>query len=335
MKTKLLSLAIVCFTWTTMVAQETALVYSLPKTVLLIDVEYEEIKTEVGPFYQYSELYLGVKQPITKAETYYELNEIHVQSKGIADNEKVYTCQVINGLLPRLTLSKCGILLGVNQSISAEEPTENRPEKYCKSIAPTSVRITPFLEEQMLASSISKQAESTAKVIYHLRDSRIALLSGETEKMPADIATALNRLDEEEALLCSQFVGKVVRKKMHKKLIYIPTGAAKDSIIARFSTFSGVVDVDDLSGSPIVFNLEPEIQNLTISSDKKMRPSCIHYIVPNTCHITLQYKADMLVDKCISIAQLGKTLSLPIESIANGESILLDEKTGALLQITK
>ena len=60
----------------TLTEDEPVMVYYMPLTQLLLTAEYDEVVTEVGPFYQYSERYLGTKDVVTKAERLYVLKGV-------------------------------------------------------------------------------------------------------------------------------------------------------------------------------------------------------------------------------------------------------------------
>ena len=71
-------------------ANDFGITYSLPKTSLVVVVEVTKTVRKAGPYYQYAEKYLGVKNAIVKDETYYELGKVRLINRGIPDPERTY-----------------------------------------------------------------------------------------------------------------------------------------------------------------------------------------------------------------------------------------------------
>ena len=59
-------------------ANDFGIVYSLPKTLLTVDAEVTKVSCKAGPYYQYAEKYLGVKDIVTEDRVYYELGKIWI-----------------------------------------------------------------------------------------------------------------------------------------------------------------------------------------------------------------------------------------------------------------
>ena len=57
-------------------ANNFGITYSLPKTTLVVDAEVTKTTCKAGPYYQYAEKYLGVKDAVTEDKVYYELGKL-------------------------------------------------------------------------------------------------------------------------------------------------------------------------------------------------------------------------------------------------------------------
>ena len=173
--------------------EEPVLVYYMPLTQLQVTATYDEVVTEVGQFYQYSERYLGTKDVITTAETRYVLQGVDIRPTAVADTSRAFVLQDSkNTKLQLISLSPIGTLAGYNipQPAVATKPHDGSKQKGTRKdqtfIGTETLHLMPLLEEQLMASSTAKMAEGAAKQIYRIREMRLNLLAGEVEKAPAD-----------------------------------------------------------------------------------------------------------------------------------------------------
>ena len=108
----------------------------------------------------------------------------------------------------------------------------------------------PINEDAIMATNVAKKAESVAKQIYRIRESRLNLLTGEAEHTPADdgsLRQMLAGLDKMERELTTLFTGTRKVSRYNKTITYHPeqeediTGA----VLMRFSKFEGPVAADE------------------------------------------------------------------------------------------
>ncbi len=184
-------------------------------------IEYDKVVNEKGELYQYSERYLGTNQVITKNETTYILRSIKVLDNDSTKNTRNH------------------------QPRSRHE----RKEQTCLQV--------PLNEETLMATNTAKKAEGVAKQIYRIREARLTLVSGEAEHTPNDgqaIRLMLNELNRQETELTSLFVG-TSNATRHTQIVNYTlsedTTTTINSILLRFSRYSGPVAADDLSGEPV------------------------------------------------------------------------------------
>jgi len=345
----LLSLALMCSTVSfgqVIREAETSLVYYMPYTTLVFDIEYEEITEQKGPLYQYSERYLRTADIVKEDRTFYRLTGIHVRPVTSADttrafvvpfNEKYPSCSL-------LSLNKKGILLGVNsnnrhngQPKKTVSQTETEQTQITKSSRPV-----PLLEEQLIANSTAKMAENTAKQIYRLRESRLNLLSGDVEHLPGDglsIQLVLAEMNVQEDALTRLFVGQRSVTKCHKSIRFVPTAAMEDDVLFRFSLFSGVVAKDDMSGNPYYLTLVKYLPSYAppAKGDEKLQAakSPVCYNIPGKAHITLTDGERIWVDTTIDIAQWGIAVALPYSLFKNDTQVEFYPATGEIKSIRK
>ena len=218
----------------TLPADEPVVAYYMPLTQLLFTVEYDEIVTEVGPFYQYSARYLGTMDVLTKSEKQFVLNKITFHPIASADTTRSYILQDKSGKAQLVSLSPYGTLTGYNiepKTVNRKPKTGNeRCKTGCDNLVGTeTTRLMPLLEEQLMASSTAKMAEGAAKLIYRIREMRLNLLAGDVEKYPADgdaLKRVLNEMDKREQELTA-FLNSVV-SRMGADALLTPREVTRD-----------------------------------------------------------------------------------------------------------
>lgn len=333
----------------TLPEEEPVLVYHMPLTQLQLTAEYDEIVTEVGPFYQYSERYLGTKEVVTKAERLFVLKDMTFRPTACADTTRTYVLQDKNVKLQMLSLSSFGTLLGYNLSHPAKEhKTRNGHPKHpgatkCETFVGTeSTHLMPLLEEQLMASSTAKMAEGAAKQIYRIREMRLNLLGGEVDKAPADgkaLEQILKEMDKREQELTALFVGRrSVTHHVHH-ICYTPKstrGKAEESILFRFSKYYGIVAADDLSGEPVKLHLTKHMHQLApVEKPSQKAGTSIYYNQPGNGVLTVSYGEQELVNHPVDVAQWGVSVPLNSTLMIAMPQITFCPLTGAIVSIEK
>ena len=329
--------------------EEPVLVYYMPLTQLQLTAEYDEIVTEVGPFYQYSERYLGTKDVITKAEKQFVLKGMKFMPLVSADTTRTFVLSDKNIKLQLLRLSPFGTLLGYNlpQLPDGPKPFDaHMPHPCCQQsetfVGTEATRLMPLLEEQLMASSTAKMAEGAAKLIYRIREMRLNLLAGEVDKVPADgdaMRQVLQEMDRREQELTALFVGrrKVIRHTY--QLCYTPKSAANqkdECILFRFSKYFGIVATDDLSGEPVSLKLTKNVhQSAPAEKPAQKAGTSIYYNLPGSGELTVTYGERELINHPIDVAQWGVSVPLNALLMATTPRITFCPLTGAIVSIEK
>lgn len=323
-----------------LVEDELAVVYYMPKTQVAITVEYDQVQVAPGPFYQYAQRYLNTDNVVLEAQTYYELTDMHIHTQAVADHERAYKVHAQRDVEAQLlTLTAEGLLYGYNvgpATVVSQAIEENTVAKPMEEV------LMPLLEEQMIASSIAKMAEGAARQIYHIREMRLNILTGDVEHVPADgqaMQLVLNELNQREQALTELFVGRKQVTHLTKTLYYTPSDAPHPAMIARFSKFGGVVDTEDLSGEPIHMNVVATKQSLhsnhAVEDKKALQPSEIYYNLPGQAAISIRYKDIMKTISC-PVAQYGVAIPLAKDLfVKHKPTIYFNIQTGNITSIQK
>lgn len=325
-------------------------VYSLPLTTLILDVEFSKITLKAGPYARYAEKYLGVTDPIiSEDQTYFSLDKIYLDTKGVPDQKETYLIEFKpKTSAPFVSLTQEGLICAINAEYAPEQqpkrPTNRRDEN--DALPTVSVRST-YTEEYLRAGSVAKMAEVAAKQIYKLRESRMDLLTGEAENVPRDgeaMKIVLQQLETQEKALTELFIGSSATQKQTATFEIEPAGNMENQIIFRFSKFLGVVDADDLSGNPVYLNLKkldavvetppvnPKEKNPKPGADAK----AIVYNIPGKASVEIFYGTRQMYKGEMQIAQFGTRQTLAASMFDDKKGpirIYFYPETGAIKQI--
>ena len=294
--------------------------YYLPKTILTVHVNYDKITKKAGPYAQYAEKYLGVKgeSVVLEDEIYYTLNTIDLRSRGVVDKSAGYLVEFKSKTTsPFVYLTEDGLICAINAEYIPESANSNKVAiTRPTSDASTGLSHSVYTEEYLRAGSIPKMAEVAAKQIYKLRESRTDLLTGNAENAPRDgegMKIVLANLDAQEKALVELFTGTTNTESLSADFEIEPIANTdiEKRVLFRFSKYLGVVDPDDLSGSPIYINIksleEPEIREPVDPKRKeKVKESeSIVYSVPGKAAVEVFYGINSMYKNTLSIVQFG------------------------------
>ena len=166
-------------------ANDFGITYSLPKTSLVVDAEVTKVTCKAGPYYQYAEKYLGVKEVVTEDQVYFELGKITLINRGLPDADNTYIVEFKQGTVaPYAYLTEDGLLCSINAEYTPTDAEEDSTSE--KKNKPKISGASVLSEELLMAGSTAKQAEVAAKQIYRIRDSRLNILTGEADNLPPD-----------------------------------------------------------------------------------------------------------------------------------------------------
>ena len=318
---------------------EAAVVYYMPKTELVVRLDYEIVEQTPGVFYQYAKRYLGAEEVITEASTQYNLLQVSSYTEAQADLERAYKVTAQKGLKNQsLTLTEDGRLLGYNIGGGIEDiplrPADSSPHSEEQA------KLMPLLEEQFMAGSVAKMAEGAAKQIYRLRETRLNLLAGDMEHVPADgmaMQLVLDEINKQEQALVELFVGTRVVKHGSHTLRYLPEESVEKEVICRLSQHTGIVDKNDLSGEPIYLTVEATKQALRMQmmeEGKVPMPSQLYYNLPGSAVVRIEHKGQVMTASEFAVAQWGVAIPLAAELFTKTAPVIhINPQTGNILSI--
>lgn len=319
--------------------KEYGVTYMLPKTELVITVKATKHTYTPGEFCKYAEQYLRLKNVQAEAQTYWTLDQVQTDVAGTPDKEKVYFVKLKDkSVAPLMELTEEGIVRSINMAYSGGQPAA-KTEPATTASRKTDPR-TFLTEEILMATSTAKMAELTAKEIYNIRESKNALLRGESDNMPQDgaqLKLMLEQLNRQEQLMTEMFAGEEKEETTTFALRITPEEMERQ-VVFRFSRKLGLVDKDDLAGEPAYLTIVN--QNTlppAVEEKKKKEPEGVAYNVPGKAQVTLTFDGKRLYNGEMSFTQFGSTEYLaPVLFNKNSVTkVLFDTATGGLLKVDR
>ena len=323
---------------------EYGLSYSLPKTMAEVRIEATQHTHQKGPYYLYAEKYLGVSDVITMDESFYEMTDVSISPVGIVNPEETYLVKFSPDNPPSFYLTEDGRLLSINTE--PDLPLIDLVTGQKTSGTNEMPAYTALTEEQLAAGSTAKMAEMAAKQIYRIRESRINLVTGDVDQLPADgesFKIIMDQLNEQEKALTEMFIGTKQTKEIVEKLTIDPMEWTDKAILFRFSHYFGVVDTDDLSGTAyylkanITEDLRPTSEEQIEKNLKRRKKNKgVAYVIPGRMTLDVTSANKLVYRMETAIAQLGEIMQMPKETFNNkkeaAKAIFVPE-TGAILEL--
>ncbi len=325
-------------------ANEYGLIYSLPVTELDITVETAHTKRTPGEFYNYARRNLAIQDAITEPSTTVEVRSVTITPRGVADPQNRWQVQFKSGATPFMLLTPEGIPLTVNtETVAATAepalPTEHPAEP---TILELPIARQAMTQDMIRSSSISKRAELAASRIFELRDTRSELLSGQADNPPADgqaMKLVLDNLAGQEQALTAMFAGTVQTWTTVSTITVRPDSLGlSDEVVARVSPFDGVLDADNLAGSPLTLSIDVletgELPLTEKGEEKRFPKGGFAYQIPGTAMVTVKYEGEVVAQQEVLLAQLGVTFGLDPAIFSDKKApsqLRLDPATGAIL----
>lgn len=299
-----------------------AVSYWLPRTCLSITVNTRRTTFTPGEFSRYAERYLRLNNVKDKSEESWEITGITVTEYGAPDKEHLYTLVFPNkGARPYIELTDDGIISAVNLHTDIGKQEDEVPTRIIeKSTTPFSDAQLYMTEEIIMAGSIAKMAELTAKEIYSIRESRNLITRGQAEYMPTDGESAkifLEHLDKQEVALLTLFSGNTEVYEESFTININPETSVSKLMAFRFSAKLGVLPVNNLAGEPVWIDIEDKEMmsggqnqsqkgNMTSTLEKgRNKDGFLFCRIPGRAIVRIYNNRQSFVTKEIPFAQFG------------------------------
>lgn len=268
---------------------ENAIIYSLPETVLKVDIELKKTSYIKGPFSEYAEKYLNITNVITENSTSWNIVNIDINSYAEPDYNNYYALESNNkALMNGLSLNEKGVIASINKhntkkrklvqndvvlnldaqnediiftDLSIKKNLNEAQDTVYKRVWKDSsfVRV-PVIRKQMEKKSINEKAEEAANFILKLRKRKFKLIAGMSDQKISSgkaMNIMIGELNELEEEYLSLFIGKKYEETFTKTYTYTPN-KNKDmnvSILFNFSEKNGIVSKEDKESQQVLLKV--------------------------------------------------------------------------------
>lgn len=278
------------------VSEKTGIFYSLPRTVIKIDVIIDRIENYKGPYSEYAYKYLGLKNVVESTSVEYKITDIKVTTSPQPDPDQYYFVELGEKLSKGeraglLSFNESGLMLGmmnelpdtsskelVNKLESGASVTEQDvfPEvfKYSADVSffekiDTIIRKvnidTMTIERQVLKRTMvekpmDQKAKESADFISKIKDNRFNLVSG-TQEVNYNKET-LEYMDEQLKMLQKEYMKLFTGISLHRPVTFSytytpnPNQVNTEVPIFKFHKGKGVLDLDAPGGKVVTIKVQ-------------------------------------------------------------------------------
>lgn len=315
--------------------------YILPKTEIELTVQATKHTYTPGEFSKYADRYLRLSDVSSNAEIHWTLDKIQTEVVGIPDKENVYFVKLKDKTVaPLIELTKDGIVYSINMPLGSGRKTNTANNQPKATENTPNVNPRDFLTEEILmANSTAKMAELVAKEIYNIRESKNALLRGESDNMPKDgaqLKLMLDNLTLQERAMTEMFAGKTIAEEKIYTIRIVPK-EMKHEVAFRFSKKLGIVANNDLAGEPVYITMT-DLKTINIPVDDSKKPlDGVAYNVPGRAQVVLSYHGEELYNAETPVTQFGvvEYLAPILFNKISTIKVLFNQATGALIKVDR
>jgi hypothetical protein len=269
--------------------------YSLPRTVVNVEVTIEKIEHYKGPYSEYALRFLGLKNVVTANAVEYRINDITITTYPEPDPEQYYFIELgekvskgEKGSL--LSLTDAGVILGTlplpnpaelpgrtpankgelseNEDVfgelfrySADMSVFEKVDTIIRKINIDTMTVErQYLKRTMVEKSPEQKAKEAADFITKIKENRFTLVSGQQEvnynKETLEYMDSQLKTMEKEYL--KLFTGVSLEKQQTYQYKYIPISTQINTAIPIFKFISskGVVDLDESGGKIVTIKVQ-------------------------------------------------------------------------------
>lgn len=343
-------------------------VYALPLTAIKVTLSVKETELVKGPYAEYADEYLGLKNPVLANGREYELLDVHLEAVAQPDPARFYFVEVDERTSKDdrniiFSLADNGILKAVNSGFSVSEVLKNArtevktfaspalfpfsasPSQYKKT--DTIIRIvtvdTASVKKRFFKTSFDEKpseqkAREAADMVARLRESLVNLLSGfqEISYDPNTLKYMVENIQNLREEYISMFKG-IRLEKIQKFTYLIVPEEDKSSMpvtICKFSKEFGVTDQADAKARDIVVTFRRDATTATLAGfvpkgSSTGKTSVLYYRIPEMTQVMVKFQNQIFHNISVPVSQFGAVVPVSL----NRTRIELDESTGALKSV--
>lgn len=305
------------------------IVYSLPQTVLRLEVEAEIEQFHAGPYSRFAMKYLGIEAG-TEDKTSAKVSNVRLISFTEADQSQRFVITPAQGSRSFLELTSQGLISkgcateldtrwvfpavrkgdfsnkGVASNLTSESATLYKNVKK-----ESSYNIVAVSQQMVVEKSLDTRAKEAADMIVSIRKKKFQILTGDTDASYSGeaLGAAIKELSRMENDYLQMFIGysDYQTQKMNYDILPSPGNEKHKYIAFRVSDNEGLVPADNVSGKPYILELTPEPVTEPQNTVKNAKGNIAYYRIPAVCTVKLIGGAKVLLQSRVPVYQLGIT----------------------------
>jgi hypothetical protein len=343
-------------------------VFALPQTVVKVTVSVKEIDLVKGPYAEYADEYLGIKNPVMSNGKEYELLDVQLSTISQPDPAQLFFAEVDERTSKEernifFLLAGNGILKGVNSGVQAiNEPGSEKvvnkhfsntelfpfatsPSRFQKT--DTIIRIvtvdTASVKKRFFKTSFDEKpseqkAREAADMVARLREGLVNLLTGfqEISYDPATLKFMTDNIQNLREEYISMFKGLRLEKVVQHTYYIVPSDdqSSMATTVCKFSKEFGVSEQGDAKARDITLHFKRDATTSAVGGyvpkgNLSERSSVVFYRIPESTQIVAKFQGQVLESIHVPVAQFGAVVPVSLSKT----HIELDENTGALKSV--
>jgi hypothetical protein len=291
----------------------------LPANGFRINIKIQTTVYKKGIYSKYAETLLGLTNFINENKSVSEIEKVEIKNTVIADNSQIFYVRSIgkNGVLPSLSYSWRGILLGVNlppepEKKSIKQSTSTLQNSFTQSKNETVFSFAETNTEDCVTEKTEQQkAKELAALIAESKKQRATLISGysEVNYAPETIRFMYEKMfaTENEYLQC--FTGTFYKTSQTQEIII----DIKDTV----STYT--VGTFTLDNEPIYLTLTritstaaEQIESFEKKNIDQVENTGFFVRLPQIVTATVKSDKRIYANEQLYVSQWGAVYSLPV-----------------------
>ncbi len=338
---------------------EGGIIYALPQTNLKFTVEASRTDVIPGPYYEYAEKYLGIENAPKEETRVWQISNIVVTSYNDIDPEQFYIVEPsgkmnfdINKLIQSGNIMPINKPLedvfsndfyGVNKeeheivftNLSTTKFVGKEKITYYKRVQRDSLFAkVPVTQTQSVYKSFEDKAEEAASFIFQIREKKFELITGMADFYPEgeSLELAIKELNNMENNYLELFLGKKIKSNYNACFEFTPseTELSQPYIIFRFNEDKGILPPNDLSGRPIIVELEKrdQLNNFSFLMSNQINRSGTEYKdkfyirIPDLVNVKVFDGNKLLAKRKVNIEQYGVVVPIPSMFLMGNEKFI-------------
>lgn len=324
------------------------LLYGLPQTLVDVTVIAELTVVTPGPYRQFAEKYLGIRDVPVREESHWRITGVNLSSHLESDADYTYSVEgnMREGEFPLLAK-----LIADSMVLDLSKPMKRGAFYTGMTAQPGAVAFNDLsikrnfeAEKDMSISvvmpdsgyagrlagkkaprekTLEQKAEEAADFLIKLKKRRFKLVSGQFDSMPEGIALgdALAELSRLEDNYLSLFIGKKAVSVISRVYHFSPAVVKKNDrvVLFRFSDDEGFLDARDSKGKPVLLDMASTGKTRSLESTltpKRESNNTLLYRIPDHVNFRLLVGESLLAESAVPVFQWGVLVRMMVPPVA-------------------